>query len=383
MIANIINKLGLRINEMKNVKVPFLDISRKIAKHRQGILKAVEDVVASSSFVMGQYVEKFEQQFASYLGTNWVISCANGTDALELALKSLGLKDDTTVLTTAHAGNYSSFAINECRLKAKYVDIEVNSWNVSVNKLEENLGSDVGAVIVTHLYGIVNKEIMEIATLCKSRNIKLIEDCAQAHGALLNNKRVGSFGDVSTFSFYPTKNLGALGDGGALATNNLEIAARAQMLRQYGWREKYYVEVDGGRNSRLDAIQAAILSYLLPFLDEENEQRRKIATVVRSALKDKFNFQESNLLDDVFHLLTLSTPKRDELINHLWRNGIESQIHYPLPDHLQTTALNYRSSMSTSLQVTEALASQVLSLPGHPNLTNSELDLLISTLKSF
>jgi aminotransferase EvaB len=371
------------MSDSRNKKVPFLDISRKIARYHEGISAAIEDVLSSSSFILGDFVENFEILFAEYLGISAVVTCANGSDALEIALKSLNLGEGATVLTAANAGNYSSLAIQACGLRVKYLDIDSASWNLSIEEIYANLDDDVEAIIITHLYGIVNKDIMEIQNLCRSKNIKLIEDCAQAHGAMFNKKYVGTFGDVSTFSFYPTKNLGALGDGGAIATNSDLIAKKARMLRQYGWSKKYHVEIVGGRNSRLDAIQASVLSSFLPFLDKENEQRRQIVQSVYSSLANRFSFQEFDISNDVFHLLPISTSHRANLIEFLSQNGIETQIHYPIPDHLQSNFNFGRTTRPKQLPITEELSSNILSLPCYPELSQSELKALISALLEF
>ena len=378
------SKAKSRMYNSINFKVPFLDISRKVSQHRDGISIAIENVLASSNFILGEFVENFEVVFANYLGVSSVVSCANGSDALEIALKSLNLSDGATILSTANAGNYSTLAIKACGLKVKYLDINPKTWNVGIEEIQENLNGDVEAVIITHLYGVVNKQIHEIEALCRSKNIRLIEDCAQAHGAVYRNRRVGSFGDVSTFSFYPTKNLGALGDGGAIATSDRSVASNAQKLRQYGWRKKYYVEIQGGRNSRLDAIQASILSYLLPFLDEENEKRRNTAGIFHSKLKDKYEFQDFNLSGDVFHLLPISSPEREKLIRYLSENGIETQIHYPLPDHLQLNGDDYRlSEKDIVLPITEHISSTLVSLPCYPYISELEQNLIVSVLQEF
>jgi aminotransferase EvaB len=365
-------------------KIPFLDISRKVSQHREGISIAIENVLASSKFILGEFVENFEADFANYLGVSSVVGCANGSDALEIALKSLGLSDRATILTTANAGNYSALAIKACGMKVKFLDIDPKTWNVGVEEIQENLDNEVEAIIVTHLYGVVNKQIHEIEALCRSKNIKLIEDCAQAHGAVHRNRRIGSFGDVSTFSFYPTKNLGALGDGGAIATSNPLVASNARKLRQYGWGQKYHVDIQGGCNSRLDAIQASILSYLLPFLDKENEKRRNIAGFFHSKLKDKYEFQDFGLSGDVFHLLPILSPEREKLIEYLSENGVETQIHYPLPDHLQLNGADYDLIDSNIvLPITEGIASTILSLPCYPYISELELNLIVALLQEF
>lgn len=365
------------------MNVPFFDISRKIEKHHDGVVRAIEDVIESSSFVLGEFVEKFESLFAQFLGVSSVVSCANGSDALEIALRALDLKSGATVLTAANAGNYVSLAVQTCSFKLAYLDIEPGTWNVGIESIRRSLNSNVDAIVITHLYGTANKQIAEIETFCRQKGIKLIEDCAQAHGAVVDNRRVGSFGDVSTFSFYPTKNLGGLGDGGAISTNNPLIASKAKKLRQYGWNKKYFVETIGGRNSRLDALQASILIYFLPFLEYENGQRRKVAESLYSSLKSTIDFQEFDLANDVFHLLPVCTPKRTALMKHLMAQGVESQIHYPLPDHRQISYTSSKNSKDMSLPFTEELASRVLSLPCNPFMTDWEIEFISSAIVDF
>ena len=219
----------------------------------------------------------FEEQFAAYNGVSDCISVANGTDAIEISLRALGIQRTSKIATAANAGFYSSTAILSCDAEPYYVDVDPETSTMSVEHLAKALSQEkLAAVIVTHLYGTLAK-IEEIRLLCDEHHVPLIEDCAQSHGASRHGKKAGSFGDLSCYSFYPTKNLGAMGDGGAVCTRNKTLAARVRAIRQYGWSQKYHVVEQGGRNSRLDELQACILSLKLAYLDDWNEKRRRIA----------------------------------------------------------------------------------------------------------
>lgn len=328
--------------------------------------------LARGWYVLGAEVTSFEQEFAAYCGTQFVVSVANGTDALELALRTVGVEAGRKVALVANAGGYGTFAVNAIGAEPVYVDVDASTFNMDVDALKATLkGHRVDAIIVTHLYGRL-ANIEEIARLASEEGVKLIEDCAEAHGATRNGKKAGSWGDISTFSFYPTKNLGALGDGGALVMNDADVAARAKQLRQYGWGKKYRSAMMGGRNSRLDEIQAAILRIKLPYLDGWNEQRRSIFSRYGTLISHAEIVLPTNCEQDhVAHLYVLCTAQRDSLSRHLRALDIPHDIHFPIPDHRQEM-FGERFS-DTSLPVTDALCNKVLTLPCFPEMTDEEV----------
>src|SRR3989338_4412087 len=253
------------------------DLNRHTQPIQTALSAAIERVLRSGWFVLGPEVKAFEEEFAGYCGVSHCASLANGTDALELALRALEIGPGKTVLTVANAGMYGTAAILATGALPVYADILPDTLLMDVGDLRRILDRQpVDAVIVTHLYGLL-ADATEIVRLAHARKIPVIEDCAQAHGAMLRGQKAGSFGDIGCFSFYPTKNLGALGDGGAIVTGRADLAERVRQLRQYGWSSKYHADLVGGRNSRLDEMQAAVLRVMLPMLDRWNGRRREIA----------------------------------------------------------------------------------------------------------
>jgi dTDP-4-amino-4,6-dideoxygalactose transaminase len=356
-------------------------MSRRLNKHSEKILSAVADVLKSEHLILGEHVEKFEKNFSDYVGVKYCIGVANGTDAIELALRSLELAIGSTVGIAANAGGYSRIAIEASGYKAVYEDVDEESHCLSLETVSKLIKAGVSAVIVTHLYGRVAPDSFEIAAACKAAGVFLIEDCAQAHGAHLNHHLAGNFGDLASFSFYPTKNLGGLGDAGAVTTNNFELAARVRSLRTYGWSEKYEVSYKGGRNSRIDAIQAALLNSLLPYLEAENDERRTISRTVGSSLDSPY-IRLLNVNDDGcnFHLMVIRTKFRSDLINHLNSLNIGSSIHYPVPDHLQ---ILWKEEVPPDLPVTKTVSAEILSIPCFPGMNEDEITRVIEALNSF
>lgn len=323
--------------------------------------------------MLGPEVEAFEAEFAAYCGVDYCVGVGNGTDALELALRALGIKSGEKIVTVANAGGYSTTAIINAGAIPFYVDIEGQSMNMDADSLAASLPVDTKAIIVTHLYGQM-AYMPRIIDIGDRNNIPVVEDCAQAHGAQINGKRSGSWGNIGCFSFYPTKNLGALGDGGAAVTSDPDLAKRLRMLRQYGWDRKYHSCLEAGCNSRLDELQAAILRAKLPYLDSWNERRREIARAYKEGLSQMELVLPTSLEDDyIVHLYVVRTPYRDHLRKKLEDTGISTDIHYPVPDYLQQS---YRKMVSDkwSLPVTEQCCREVLTLPCFPEMTNAEVE---------
>ena len=333
---------------------------------------AIKRTIDRGWFVLGPEVTTFEEKFAQYIGVNKSVSLANGTDALELALRAVGIEHGDNVATVANAGMYTTTALIAIGANPFFMDVDLTSRTTTLNECQRAINAGCKAIVVTHLYGRAAPEIKQIAAFCKENNTPLIEDCAQAHGAKIDFQMVGSFGDISCFSFYPTKNLGALGDGGAIATSNLQLAQKVAQLRQYGWSSKYEVTLLGATNSRLDEIQAAILSEFLPLLDSWNARRREIATLYAQKIKnDRIELPQFNGEDFVAHLYVIRTDNPYDLRNHLKNNGIASEQHYPIPDYRQPAFDNKFSDIT--LANTEALSSSILTLPCYPEMTNEDV----------
>jgi len=343
----------------------------------------LQAVANSSRYVLGPQVQAFEAAFARYLGVAHAVGVGNGTDALTLSLRALGVGPGRRVLTVANAGCYASTAIAQVGAQTLYAEIDPESMNLAPQAVEQALAAGpVAAVILTHLYGRMG-DVERIAAACRAAGVPLIEDCAQAHGAARGERKAGAWGQLACFSFYPTKNLGALGDGGLVATSVPALAERVRALRQYGWAGKYEVALPGGINSRLDELQAAVLLAKLPHLDAANAERRAIAARYRVALADlPLRLPPPAGEDDVVHLFVVRTPRRDALRAHLARHGIACDVHYPLPDHRQPVRAQ-EAGAAPPLPVTEAACAQVLSLPCCPGLAPAQIEQVIEAVRAF
>lgn len=344
------------------------------------LLGAVRQVLESHWYVLGSAVQRFEAEFAQFNGVSHCASVANGTDALELALRALGVKPGDEVITVANAGFYSSTAILAVGAHPWYVDVEPTTMTMCAGALENALSRQPKAIVVTHLYGRL-ADMNAIVPLAEAAGIPVIEDCAQAHGAALNGRKAGSFGAAGCFSFYPTKNLGAIGDGGAIVTQDSELHARLRQLRQYGWSSKYHVQLEGGRNSRLDELQAAVLSAKLVQLDAWNTQRRDIARRYNEAFAG-LPVQTPDTLTPEYaaHLYVLRCAQRDALRRFLADRGISTEVHYPVPDHLQ--AITPRTPQP-ALPITEQLAREIVTLPCFPGLADADVSRIITAVREF
>ena len=342
---------------------------------------ACERVIASGWYVLGDEAARFERSFADYCGVGHCVGVANGTDALEIALRAADIQPGDKVITAANAGMYANIAITACAAEPVFVDVETTTMSMSPASLRAALVQRPRAVIVTHLYGRL-AAVEELVGAAREMDAIVVEDCAQAHGARRLGKRAGTFGDIGCFSFYPTKNLGALGDGGAIISNDKSFADRARQLRQYGWGRKYQCELSGGRNSRLDEMQAALLSVKLGWLDAQNDARRSIAQRYFDGIRNAhITTQRREGESDVVHLYVVRSPHRNQLAAHLRNAGVQTDIHYPLPDHRQPIfALRFAD---THLPVTEALADEILTLPCHPTLSEEEIAHVIDACNRF
>jgi dTDP-4-amino-4,6-dideoxygalactose transaminase len=369
------------------MRVPFNDLRRLADLYADEIEANVARTIRTGWWLNGQQVGGFAGEFAQAVGVAHCIPVANGTDALEIALKALSSLDPqrTEVICAANAGGYASTACYQARLTPVYADIEPASQLISTASVIRCLSDDTLAVVATHLYGGV-VDVPELKRELASAgygHVAILEDCAQAHGALLGSQRVGSLGTISTFSYYPTKNLGAFGDAGAVCTSSADLAAIVDSLRQYGWASKYAISRAGGRNSRMDEVQAAILRTLLPRLDEHNAMRRAIVARYKAAAPAGVRFVEGGD-GAVAHLAVLLSPQRDRLKAHLGERGIATDIHYPILDCDQSgwTGLPRRidpAGLSASRQGVDML----LSLPCFIGMTGEEIDAVCDALAAF
>jgi aminotransferase EvaB len=361
--------------------VPLNDLLRQATALQSELSASVNRVLASGWYILGRECAAFEAEFAAYCGVSHCVSVANGTDALEIALRSLGIGPGDSVATVANAGGYSTTAIRSVGAEPVYIDIDPYSMNMSAASLSARLTPAVRAVIATHLYGYM-ADLPALLTVTGRAAIPLVEDCAQAHGAAIGGRKAGSWGALACFSFYPTKNLGALGDGGAITTNDEGLAQRAKSLRQYGWSGKYQCS-EYGRNSRLDEMQAAVLRAKLPYLDGWNARRREIAAIYSAALAGQaleypLDFGQAY----VAHLYVIRSHARDQIRGALGRCGIATDIHYPVPDHLQTAARGTRAAVTAKLPVTEQAAREVLTLPCYAELEDAEISAVAGALQA-
>lgn len=358
------------------------DLSARLRLYDSLLKESIHRVLESGWVVLGPEVRRFEQSFADYLGTSHCISLANGTDAIELALRALGVERGDRVATVANAGMYTTTALLAIGAEPFFLDVGLSSRNTTLAEVERALAAGVKAVVVTHLYGLAVPEIHQIADCCAGQGVPLLEDCAQAHGARVGGQRVGTFGDAGSFSFYPTKNLGALGDGGAVVTGNEAVAEKVTRLRQYGWTSKYQVEVGGARNSRLDELQAAILSVFLPDLDVANARRREIAARYSAKIAHSDVSLPAQAGEEyVAHLYVVRCARRDALRAHLRDSEIATDVHYPIPDYRQPVFGNRFESVF--LENTEILTREILTLPCYPEMTDAQVGLVIDAVNAW
>ncbi|MBN2391121.1 MAG: DegT/DnrJ/EryC1/StrS family aminotransferase [Anaerolineae bacterium] len=367
---------------MDNTSVPLNDLGRQYQALKLVLEDTVRRVLRSGWYILGPEVEAFEHEFAQYCQTDHCVGLANGTDALEIGLRALGIAAGDHIITVANAGMYGTTAIRAIGAIPVFAEIDPHTLTMDPDALDAAITPHTRALIVTHLYGRA-ADLVRVKACAYKHGIALIEDCAQAHGAIVDGRRVGSWGDVGCFSFYPTKNLGALGDGGAIVTSNVDVAERARRLRQYGWVHKYDSRVSGGCNSRLDEIQAAILRAKLPYLDGWNQARRQIADHYQAALvSEPLELPAlSRIGEMIYHLYVVRTSKRDGLRKALVEQGIGCDVHYPIPDHLQESCADLGYSRG-ALPETERASAEVLTLPCFAELSPSEIDRVIAVVKA-
>ncbi|WP_263729293.1 DegT/DnrJ/EryC1/StrS family aminotransferase [Cellulomonas sp. SG140] len=356
------------------------DLSRALSVERAALLETFGHVIDSGWLVHGPQHAAFEAELAEYVGTSDAVAVASGTDALELALRAAMPAGRDVVVTTANCGGYSATAARRAGFRVRYADIDAETMCIDAASLETQLDASVGVVVVTHLYGRA-ADVGAVRNVATKHGARVLEDCAQAIGATTGQGRVGSLADVAAFSFYPTKNLGALGDGGAVLTSDPGIATQVRELRQYGWQGKYTVGRDGGRNSRLDELQAAVLRSRLGYLDRDNARRRTVIGAYAAASTDRVRVLPADGPWHVGHLAVVVTEHRDQLREHLTARGIGTDVHYPVPDHRQPAWS--AEFVGLSLPVTEWAAQRILSLPVYPGLRDDEVERVCDALATF
>ena len=365
--------------------VPFVDLATQIKEHEDEIDSIVKNVFDKGLFIGGEEVSAFENNFAKYIGTKHCVSLNSGTDALIFGTRALELSTGDEMIFPANTYYATLLAAKANGLKPILCEINPDDYGYEIGKLKKLITSRTKAIMVVHLYGQSDK-IDEIQSLIKKsgRKIHIIEDACQAHGAKLNSKRVGSYGAFSTFSFYPSKNLGAYGDGGAITTNDEALEKRLRRVKEYGQSQKYHHE-SIGFNSRLDTLQASILSYKLKQLDSWNEKRQSHAKIYNKMLEiipDVIIPKVFSNRKSVYHLYVIRTKQRDELQKFLKDRDIDTQIHYPFPIHLQNAWKSLKHKKG-DFPVTEMLSNEILSLPMYPELTERQVRYVCISIMNF
>lgn len=365
------------------MEVPFFDLKRQYHSVKKELDSAIHQVIDSSRFVLGQQVKSFEKEFAGFCGTDCAIGVANGTDALRLTLLACGIRSRDEVITAPNTFIATTEAISQVGAKVVFVDIDAQTYNISASKIEEKVNGRTRAIVPVHLFG-QPADMDPIMKMARKYNLKIIEDCCQAHGAQYKGRKVGSIGDAGCFSFYPSKNLGAFGDGGIAVTNDEKIAQRIRMFRDHGQLKKYEHLLEG-TNSRLDEIQASILRVKLKRLKKWNELRQRHASAYNALLN---NVEEVvtplkvQYAHHVYHLYVIMTGRRDELRQWLASKSIGTGIHYPVPLHLQK-AYKYLGYGQGDFPRVEECAKRALSLPMFPELTRKEVERVAFEIKAF
>jgi dTDP-4-amino-4,6-dideoxygalactose transaminase len=363
------------------IMIPCSNPFAQYLAHKNEIDNAIHRVLNSGWYILGEEVKVLEQEFADYIGVAYGIGTGSGTEAIHLALLACGIGSGDEVITVSHTAVATIAAIELAGAVPVFVDIEPDYYTMDPGEIEKLITPRTKAIIPVHLYG-QPADMAPIKDIADTHSLKIIEDCCQAHGAIYQGKKVGSFGNMACFSFYPTKNLGAMGDGGMIVTNDKSLAKQALLLREYGWSERYISSVKGW-NTRLDEIQASIIRVKLHHLDEDNSKRSYIADSYYQGLVG-YNFIHPYCRNDanhVYHLYVVRNPQRDKLMAFLKDNGIGVAVHYPVPIHLQP-AYRGRFRGCDNLQETERAAREILSLPIYPELKEEEVQLIINTIKA-
>lgn len=357
----------------------MVDFKREYTEIRNEVDLSIQRVLNSGWYVLGNEVKAFEKDFSGYIGPKYAVGVNSGTDAIMLSLMCLGVGHGDEVITVSHTATATVSAISVTGAKPVFVDIEEDTMLMDTGQVEAKINDKTKAIVPVHLYGhpVDMSPLMDVS---EKYEIPVVEDCAQAHGSEYKGRKVGSIGVIGAFSFYPTKNLGAYGDGGIVVTDDKNLYERLAMQRQYGWRERDNAEMQGV-NSRLDEMQAAILKVKLKFLDGWNERRRKVAKLYNEFLKDSeiVTPMEKEYAKHVYHLYVVRCKDRNKLQQYLSKKGIQTMVHYPIPVHLQKAyqTLGYKKG---ELPITEKCAKEIISLPIFPQLKNKEVEYIMKAI---
>lgn len=346
--------------------------------HQDEIIAVVQSVLNSGNYILGEEVSNFESEFAKYLGIDYAIGCSSGTDALVLAMQAMDIGPGHEVIVPSHTATATVAAVVQAGATPVFVDVEPDFYTLDANFVDAACTHRTKAIIAVHLYGQA-ADLDGLLAIANKRGLRLIEDCAQSTGASFRDLMLGTIGDIGCFSFFPTKNMGAFGDGGAVVCSDSKLASRVRRLRQYGWDDNR-VSLEPGKNSRLDELQAAVLRVKLRYLDADNTERRQQAAHYRTSLTD-LPIELPTERDDalhVFHLFVLRTQYRDSLMRHLKKKDIFAGIHYPMPIHLMPAFKN-----ESRLPVTERIANEIISLPLFPGLDELAQAKVVSEVSSF
>jgi dTDP-4-amino-4,6-dideoxygalactose transaminase len=357
--------------------IPHLDLKQVNSLYQTEINDAVQRVVTSGWYILGSEVQRFENSFASYCQTKHCIGVANGLDALELIWRGFDFAPKSEVIVPANSYIASMLSITNVGLTPVFVEPDLATYNIDPTKIEAKITAKTKAILVVHLYGKCC-DMQPIWDLARKYNLKVVEDAAQAHGASYKNQKAGSLSDAAAFSFYPTKNLGAMGDGGAVTTNNEQLANYIRNFRNYGSSVKYFNDY-AGVNSRLDEIQAAILNVKLNYLDTENTRRQALASYYLQHIKnpDLVLPIETPNASDVWHLFVMRHTKREQFIDRLMHAGVQATVHYPVPPHKQKA---YKQYSHLKLPITEQIHNEVISLPLNPTLSDNDASRVVEVV---
>lgn len=362
------------------ISIPFLDLKQINKPYELILQEAIAEKIVVGWYILGTSLTLFEEQFAHYCGTRFCLGVANGLDALTILMKASEFSEGAEIIVPANTYIATILAISNANLTPVLVEPSLNDYLIDVSKIEAQITSKTKAILVTHLYGKCC-DMEAVHLIAQKYSLKVFEDAAQAHGAMYQEKKAGNLSDGAGFSFYPSKNLGALGDAGAITTNDPELAMKIKQLRNYGSSQKYVFDAKGF-NSRLDEIQAVALSVKLPFLDRDNQRRRVIAqrylteiTNAKVILPTRMSIRE-----DIWHLFVIRVKEREKFREYLAGKGIGTEVHYPIPPHKQ---LAYREFSNLSLPITEIIHEEIVSLPLNTALTDDEINFIIQSVNSY
>lgn len=368
----------IRPRKSNRMNVPFVDLKAQYKSIKPSVDKAIQEILNNTSFIGGKPVEDFELEFAEFIGVKHAIGCANGTDAIEIALEALGIGAGDEVIVPAYTWVSTASAVSRVGAIPVFVDVHPDYYTIDPEKIKAAITKKTRAILPVHFYGLP-APMSEIMAIAKENELFVIEDCAQAHGATIGKQKVGTFGDLATFSFYPGKNLGGYGDGGAILTQDKEFAEKVRVISGLGQKGKHnHLQI--GRNSRLDTLQAAVLSAKLPHLQEWTAKRRWVARQYNLKLAE-VDIKLPRIPNDfkhVYHLYVIQVRERDRLKKYLEGKGIQTQIHYPKPLNKLPIFAN-----KGPMEVADAMADKLLSLPVYPEMTSEQVEYVVQNVESF